>query len=99
MKYILKSALILLVLSSCSKLDEKLGSQVNQVSGSGGGSIPPGQVLTGTYNAMRNPYQDQARLWALQEHASDEVIGPTRAGDWDDNGVWRVLHTHQCRHL
>jgi hypothetical protein len=25
--------------------------------------------------------------------ASDDAIGPTRGGDWDDNGVWRVLHT------
>jgi hypothetical protein len=26
--------------------------------------------------------------------SSDNAIGPTRGGDWDDNGVWRVLHTH-----
>jgi starch-binding outer membrane protein, SusD/RagB family len=52
-------------------------------------------VLAATYDAMRGPYQDQARLWCSQEHTSDECLGPTRAGDWDDNGIWRVLHSHQ----
>jgi hypothetical protein len=37
---------------------------------------------------------DQSRFWAAQEHTSDEVIGPTRGPDWDDNGIWRVLHDH-----
>ena len=25
---------------------------------------------------------------------ADESLVPTRGGDWDDNGVWRVLHNH-----
>ncbi len=25
---------------------------------------------------------------------SDESLVPTRGGDWDDNGVWRVIHAH-----
>ena len=25
---------------------------------------------------------------------TDELIGPTRGPDWDDNGAWRVLHSH-----
>ena len=33
-------------------------------------------------------------IFALQEHSGDAVMGPTRGGDWDDNGVWRVLHLH-----
>ena len=44
---------------------------------------------------MRGPYQDQSEWWAAEEHTSDEAIGPTRGGDWDDNGVWRVLHLHR----
>ena len=26
---------------------------------------------------------------------TDELIGPTRGPDWDDNGVWRVLHAQK----
>jgi hypothetical protein len=28
------------------------------------------------------------------ENTADESLVPTRGGDWDDNGVWRVLHNH-----
>ncbi|HAN39887.1 MAG TPA: RagB/SusD family nutrient uptake outer membrane protein [Chitinophagaceae bacterium] len=86
------------VLASCTKLDEKLngeltGTEANQLFG---GSNPDvSSLLKGCYDAMRAPYQDQAQWWAAQEHTSDEVIGPTRGGDWDDNGVWRVLHNHR----
>ncbi len=51
-------------------------------------------LLQAAYEGLRNPFQDQSRFWAAQEHTSDEVIGPTRGPDWDDNGVWRVLHNH-----
>ncbi len=51
-------------------------------------------LLQSAYEGLRNPYQDQSRFWAAQEHTSDEVIGPTRGPDWDDGGVWRVLHNH-----
>lgn len=81
---------------SCSKLDEKLGNQTSDAGGSGGsGGISAANILAGAYEGMRGPYQDQSRVWASQQHTTDETIGPTRAGDWDDNGVWRVLHSHQ----
>ncbi len=94
MKRILIVALTTATFAGCSKLDEQLGSQLSTVGGSGG-SVSPAQILAGTYDAMRLPFQDQSRVWAAQEHTSDEVIGPTRAADWDDNGVWRVMHSHQ----
>jgi starch-binding outer membrane protein, SusD/RagB family len=86
-------------LVGCSKLDEKLNGRLSEdqaqdlFGGGGGGNASA--LLAGTYNAMRNPYMDQSRVWAAQQHTTDETIGPTRGGDWDDNGVWRVLHTHQ----
>ena len=97
MKQILIILFAATVFTSCSKLDEKLGSQESATGSSGGsgGSVTAASVLSGTYEAMRLPYQDQSRVWASQEHTTDEVIAPTRAGDWDDNGVWRVLHSHQ----
>ena len=30
--------------------------------------------------------------WALSEVSSDEMIVPTRGGDWEDNGRWIELH-------
>lgn len=58
------------------------------------GSADISALLESAYQQLRLPYQDQSRFWAAQEHTSDEVMGPTRGGDWDDNGVWRVLHNH-----
>ena len=51
-------------------------------------------LLQGAYQGMRTPYQNQDRLFAAQTMTGDACIGPTRGGDWDDNGVWRVLHDH-----
>lgn len=97
MKKILIAALGVSVLASCTKLEEKLNGQIadTQVNTGSGSSGNAAALLQATYDAMMGPFQDQARLWALQEHSTDECIGPTRAGDWDDNGVWRVLHRHQ----
>ena len=92
-KLLIITTAVMVVASGCSKLEEKLGSQ--QPSTGGGGGVSAASLLSSAYSGMRNPYQDQSRVWAAQEHTSDECIGPTRAGDWDDNGVWRVLHTHQ----
>ncbi|MEM8895836.1 MAG: RagB/SusD family nutrient uptake outer membrane protein, partial [Bacteroidota bacterium] len=51
-------------------------------------------LINGAYNDFNLPFQDQSRYWAAQEHTGDLAIGPTRGGDWDDGGVWRVLHDH-----
>jgi len=92
-KHLITITAFSVLLASCSKLDEKLGSQ--QFTGPGGGTVSTSSLLASAYDGMRTPYQDQSRIWAAQQHTTDETIGPTRAGDWDDNGVWRVLHTHQ----
>jgi starch-binding outer membrane protein, SusD/RagB family len=99
MKKILFVSLVSIGMFGCTKLDEKLNGQLSdeearRLFGSGGGGNV-GALLQATYDGMRTPYQDQSRIWAAQEHTTDEVIGPTRAGDWDDNGIWRVLHSHQ----
>lgn len=51
------------------------------------------QLLSGAYSGLRD-FQPQDNLLALTTHTSDEMAGPTRGSDWDDAGVWRVLHTH-----
>jgi len=80
---------------SCTKLEEGFNGDLTQGQIGGGGSANVDALLTGIYNSMRLPYQDQSRWWAAEEHTSDEVLGPTRGGDWDDNGVWRLLHVHK----
>lgn len=80
----------LVAASSCTKLEEKLNDNVPLT----GGTVNVNALLKATYDATRGPFQDQARLWCTQEHTSDEACGPTRGGDWDDNGIWRTLSRH-----
>ncbi|MEL6639471.1 MAG: RagB/SusD family nutrient uptake outer membrane protein, partial [Bacteroidota bacterium] len=35
-------------------------------------------LLKAVYDGLQLPYQDQARVFAAQQHTSDETIGPTR---------------------
>ncbi|PWS28854.1 RagB/SusD family nutrient uptake outer membrane protein [Pedobacter yonginense] len=91
-KYIIGLAVVALSFSACTKLDENLNGQVSN-SGVGGGNVS--SLLGATYAAMIGPYQAPWNWSALQEVTSDELIVPTRAGDWDDNGAWRSLHLHK----
>lgn len=97
MKYnkliIVASAVVFL--GACTKLEEKFNSETTQGGGSGGGGGNAAALLQGAYRSLNNPFQDQSRWWAASEHSTDEAVGPTRGGDWDDNGVWRVYHNHK----
>ena len=85
--------LVGLVASSCTDLEEEIRDSV-PADVALGGDPDVDALLQGIYQSMRLPYQDQSRFWAAQQHTSDETIGPTRGPDWDDNGIWRVLHNH-----
>jgi hypothetical protein len=97
MKNYYKIAISFLLISAtgCSKLDQKLpGSLTNsQVSGALG-TAGVGLLLNGAYSDLGGTFTAQDLLFCLQENTSDEALVPTRGGDWDDNGVWRVLHNH-----
>ena len=80
------SILLFFFLTSC-ELENDLNDATTGFQSSADG------LLDGAYNSLRN-YQSQDNLLALTTHSSDELAGPTRGGDWDDAGVWRVLHTH-----
>lgn len=83
-----------LLASSCTKLEEKYNANVTTNPATG--SAPNvGNLLTAVYNSMRNTFQGQEGIFALWEMTTDELIGPTRGPDWDDNGAWRVLHQHR----
>jgi hypothetical protein len=82
--------LALLAASGCAKLDEKLyGSKSLDDPNATAGAAD----LNGVYSQLYGQ-ADQANTYALQEHPTDEMMGPTRGTDWGDFGTWRKLHTH-----
>jgi hypothetical protein len=84
-----------LMFGSCTKLDQKFGGELTSDQVSSGGNTNTAALLSGLYNSMQGLFQDQAGIYALWEMTTDELIGPTRGPDWDDNGVWRVLHAQK----
>lgn len=86
---------IIAAASGCTKLNEDLNStftngQVSSALGANGTAL----LLNAAYSDLGGPLTAQDLLFSLQENTSDEALVPTRGGDWDDNGVWRVLHAH-----
>jgi hypothetical protein len=82
-------AALVLASMSCTKLNEKVyGSK--EVRAASNGSTGD---LGGVYSQL-NGQSNQANTYALQEHPTDEMMGPTRGTDWGDFGTWRKLHTH-----
>lgn len=79
-------------LMGCTKLDQKLQDSFTTSASSGGSDVSA--LLNGAYNSMNGLLHSQDQLFSLQETTSDEALIPVRGGDWDDNGVWRVLHSH-----
>jgi hypothetical protein len=93
----MKKAQIILMLFSlsmilgCTDLERDLGSSLSREGASE--LINARQLVDANYQNLRG-FATQDLIFALQEHTGDAVMGPTRGGDWDDNGVWRVLHQH-----
>jgi len=90
-KYIFTAGLVLSL--GCTKLDQSLNDSFTTPGGSGSSDVAA--LLTGAYNSMNGLMHAQDQLFSLQETTTDEALIPVRGGDWDDNGVWRVLHAHQ----
>ena len=94
-KYITFSAALLLMLGGCTKLQEKYqGSFTQEQATAGLGAAGPTLLLQGAYADIAVPFANQDEVFSLEENTADECLVPTRGGDWDDNGVWRVLHNH-----
>ncbi len=95
-KFILPAAIITaFTIFGCSDLDESFNDrltleQVEAVTGSGG-TVDISGLLSEAYKKTRQ-IQSQDLMFAAFEHTGDAVMGPTRGGDWDDNGIWRSLH-------
>ena len=93
MKHIKQMTVLLLFVAfaGCAKIDEKFSDSLVRSSAS---SVTAADILKNIYEGDIRNFMNQDNLWAIQEHTTDECVGPTRGGDWDDNGIWRVLHQH-----
>ena len=83
-----------LFFGSCTKLENQLNDSIAPVTSSSGSAGNPQALLNNTYNSLATPLNNQDQIMSLMENTTDEMLVPTRGGDWDDNGVWRVLHAH-----
>jgi len=94
-KFIKLSSILLLAAASCTKLDEGLNSTFsNAQTAQALGASGVGLLLNTAYTDLGVPFTNQDQLFSLEGNTADESLVPTRGGDWDDNGVWRVLHAH-----
>jgi starch-binding outer membrane protein, SusD/RagB family len=77
---------------SCTNLEEQiLDGDLNTESTTS--LLNTGSILKSAYEGLRE-FQAQGQMFAMDEMSGDGLVGPTRGGDWDDNGSWRQLHTH-----
>ena len=83
---------------SCTKLDQNLQDGFTTLP-STGGSADVQSLLNGAYNDVNGLVHSNETLFSLGEVTTDEALVPARGGDWDDNGVWRVLHAHNWNAL
>jgi starch-binding outer membrane protein, SusD/RagB family len=83
----------LMTFNSCTDLEVKEQDSLVIASSGAGSGFDAAALLATSYNDL-SAYTDQANIYALTEHPSDEMIPPTRGVDWGDNGVWRTLHAH-----
>jgi hypothetical protein len=90
-KGILLSSTIVLGVS-CTNLEEEVLDGVT-ISNTGGGTVNSASLLVSAYEGLRG-FETQGQMFALDEMSSDALVGPTRGGDWDDNGEWRQIHVH-----
>jgi starch-binding outer membrane protein, SusD/RagB family len=92
-KLILLFAIMITVsIFSCTKLDSKSTDPYAFDPRAAGGTPTPSS-LSEVYKQL-NQLVGQGNWFAMQEHSTDELMGPTRGTDWDDFGTWRKLHLH-----
>jgi hypothetical protein len=92
-KFLILASASLLTVAGCTKLDDVQHDSI-ATSGNGSGAIDVNGLLTNAYNDLNGLLHNQDQIFSLEETVTDECLVPTRGGDWDDNGVWRVLHAH-----
>jgi len=87
-------AVFALFMVGCTDLVTKeVDSQVVKSGGGAGSAADLPGLLLNSYKNLGG-FTDQAAVYSLYEHVTDELKPPTRGVDWGDNGVWRTLYQH-----
>ena len=76
---------------SCTKLNEDVGANLTQGQVTTDSSYAA-ILLQNAYSSLEWTFTGFLEIFALSELTTDEAIAPTRGNNWDDNGMWRVLH-------
>ncbi|HKO80556.1 MAG TPA: RagB/SusD family nutrient uptake outer membrane protein [Chitinophagaceae bacterium] len=86
------------LVTSCTKLDQSLNSSLtNSQAANSLGANGTQLLLQTAYNDIGNPYSDLGNIFTLEEVTADQALVPTRGSDWDDGGIFRVLHRHEFK--
>lgn len=80
---------LILLATGCTELDTDLYDRIPADEY----TADPILKMSPIYSPMRE-FLDWGGWWFAQEITGDGVVAPTRGGDWDDGGKWRVLHQH-----
>lgn len=83
------ATLLGLILYSCTDLEDRLYDKIPIDEY----TADPILKMSPIYKPMQD-FLDWGGWWFAQEITGDAVVCPTRGGDWDDGGKWRVLHQH-----
>jgi starch-binding outer membrane protein, SusD/RagB family len=89
-RYIIALSLISMAIAGCTNLDDVLYDRIPRDEY----TADPILKMSPIYAPMRE-LVDWGGWWFAQELTGDAVVCPTRGGDWDDGGKWRVLHQHE----
>jgi len=88
--FVLFASFILLA-HSCTKLNEDVGANLTQGQVTTDSSYAA-ILLQSVYSSLEWTFTGFLEIFPLSELTTDEAIAPTRGNNWDDNGMWRVLH-------
>ncbi len=92
-KHVIPVAIAMLAATACGKLDPELGAG-NEIAPPTSSGAPTPPSISAVYEQLNQMTSNQGNWMGLQEHSTDEIMGPTRGTDWDDFGTWRRLHLH-----
>lgn len=91
--YILSLFTVVVVLGSCSKLNEQVLDETSST-GATDKEVTEG-LIAPVYAVLPGLFQ-HTQYFALQQISTDEAILPYRGGtDWGDNGIYVSLHKHE----
>ncbi len=92
-KLILYTAVLMMGMVSCTKLDETVYDKIP-------GDVYPeneeqvANLSVEAYTKLRTFADDEGWWFLAQEVSSDEFCAPTRETDWEDGGKWVAMHRH-----